>query len=59
MAIYDPFAAYEPQQPSLSSLITSEVVNPLPGNSLLELNLSEFEKGLLIAFILIYLMGEI
>jgi len=58
MAIYDPFAAYEPQ-PSLSSLITSEVVNPLPGNSLLELNLSEFEKGLLIAFILIYLMGEI
>ena len=58
MAIYDPFAAYEPQT-TTASLITSEIINPVPGNSLLELNLSEFEKGLLIAFILIYLMGEI
>lgn len=58
MAINDPFAALE-SQPNLQSLIISEVVNPLPGNSLFELNLTDFEKGLLIGFILIYLIQEI
>jgi len=58
MAIYDPFAEFEPQ-PLLSTIVTTEIINPVPGNSLLELNLTDFEKGLLIAFILIYLMGEI
>jgi len=59
MAENDPFAALD-TQPSLQSVIAQEVINPIPGNSLLTIieTLTEFEKGLLIAFILIYLLQE-
>lgn len=57
MVEYDPFAALEPQ-PTLQSLVISEVINPIPGNSLLSLNFTEFQKGLLIGLLIYYLISE-
>ena len=52
MAIYDPFAIYEHADETISEIVTLTESNP-------SFDLTEFQKGLLIAFILIYLMGEI
>lgn len=60
MAENDPFAALEPKS-VLSDVITQEIINPVPGNSLLTFidTLTEFEKGLLIGLIIILIMTEI
>jgi hypothetical protein len=62
MAEYDPFSTLDVQAAAeaVEDIITQEIVNPIPYNSLFNLDvMTEFEKGLIIAFILIYIAGEL
>ena len=58
MDFIDPFTTLEPKT-ELSNVVIQEVINPVPGNSVLSLQLTDFQKGLIVGFILIYMLKEL